>query len=103
MCVGVDPNRNFDWHWGELGSSQNSCSEIYHGPEPFSEVETWNLASYLRSLGSKLVYYQGLHSYSQLVLSPWGNTNSTPADLDDQLGVAHRVNKAPLSSSCKLF
>jgi len=35
---GVDLNRNYDYAW-ELGSSQRQ-SEIYKGPQPFSEPET---------------------------------------------------------------
>lgn len=27
-CFGVDLNRNFDFHWGETGSSTNACSEV---------------------------------------------------------------------------
>ncbi|KHJ94011.1 zinc carboxypeptidase [Oesophagostomum dentatum] len=38
-CGGVDLNRNFDWFWGETGSSSDRCSEIYQGKGPFSEAE----------------------------------------------------------------
>lgn len=38
-CGGVDLNRNFDWFWGEIGSSSDRCSEIYQGKGPFSEAE----------------------------------------------------------------
>ena len=27
LCVGTDPNRNWDFHWNEGGSSANSCSD----------------------------------------------------------------------------
>ena len=29
-CFGIDLNRNFDFHWGETGSSTNPCSEVRH-------------------------------------------------------------------------
>ena len=38
-CVGVDPNRNWGYHWNEGGTSDNPCSDIYMGPEAWSEVE----------------------------------------------------------------
>ncbi|VDO50370.1 unnamed protein product [Brugia timori] len=28
-CQGVDLNRNYDWHYGMEGSSNDPCSEIY--------------------------------------------------------------------------
>lgn len=28
-CQGVDLNRNFDWFFGQVGSSSDPCSEIY--------------------------------------------------------------------------
>merc|ERR1712156_767057 len=34
-CYGVDPNRNWGFHWGESGVSSNPCTEIYPGVEPF--------------------------------------------------------------------
>jgi len=30
-CAGTDPNRNWDWHWNEAGSSSDPCSESYAG------------------------------------------------------------------------
>jgi hypothetical protein len=37
--VGTDANRNWGYHFNDGGSSENECSETYHGPEAFSEVE----------------------------------------------------------------
>lgn len=31
VCIGVDPNRNFDFHWLEVGASSFSCSQAYAG------------------------------------------------------------------------
>merc|ERR1719328_182868 len=30
-CYGVDPNRNWGFHWGETGVSSNPCTEIFPG------------------------------------------------------------------------
>ena len=32
-CDGVDPNRNYPFEWNTVGSSNNPCSQVYHGPE----------------------------------------------------------------------
>jgi murein tripeptide amidase MpaA len=37
-CKGVDPNRNWGYHWGESGVSNDKCSDIYPGAEAFSEI-----------------------------------------------------------------
>lgn len=39
-CVGVDPNRNWGYHWGGQGASGDPCDETYYGPKAFSEPET---------------------------------------------------------------
>lgn len=39
-CMGTDPNRNFDIGFGGASTSNNPCSEVYRGPEAFSEKET---------------------------------------------------------------
>jgi hypothetical protein len=84
---GVDLNRNYSYEWGGSGSSGNTYSETYRGPQPFSEPETkviQNLASQHDFIAS--VSY---HNFSQLVLFPWGYTNSPAADkaLLEQLAV----------------
>ena len=58
-----------------LGASTDSCSQTYRGPEAFSEVEARNVRDYVLSLNGAVKYYQTLHSYSQLVLIPWGYTS----------------------------
>jgi hypothetical protein len=30
-CIGVDNNRNWDFHWNEGGSSPNTCDDAYMG------------------------------------------------------------------------
>lgn len=31
-CWGVDPNRNWDFHWGFKGASEDPCSDIFRSP-----------------------------------------------------------------------
>merc|ERR1711976_1095335 len=49
-CKGVDLNRNWGYHWGEAGVSHNSCSDIYCGTGPFSELESQNIKNYVEAL-----------------------------------------------------
>ena len=49
-CLGSDPNRNFDWHWGASGTSPLPCSDTYPGSEAFSEVETQNIRDFVLTL-----------------------------------------------------
>lgn len=69
---GVDLNRNFAYEWGGTGSSNNNNSDIYRGPEAFSEPETqavkWLVENYQFEIA--LNY----HTYGNLLLFPWGYT-----------------------------
>ncbi len=79
-CDGVDTNRNWGYQWGSNnGSSGNPCSEIYRGTAPFSEPETQVLRNYTIA-NPRLVATIDFHSYSQLLLYPWGYTPTLPPD-----------------------
>ncbi len=73
---GVDLNRNWDEHWGVVGTSKSPSSDVYQGEGPLSEPETKAIADYILSLPNK---YAGIdfHSYSQLVLRSWGWTKTS--------------------------
>ncbi len=73
---GVDLNRNWDLAWGGSGSSSRKGSDIYRGASPFSEPETRALRDLAKR--EQIALHIDFHSYSQLVLYPWGHT-STPA------------------------
>ncbi|HNO79020.1 MAG TPA: M14 family zinc carboxypeptidase [Phycisphaerae bacterium] len=76
---GVDINRNWGWGWGGEGASDFSGDEDYHGPSPFSEPETQALRDLF--LAHPNVRAQlDIHSYSQLILWPWGYQSQLPAD-----------------------
>ncbi|XP_067620546.1 zinc carboxypeptidase A 1-like [Eurosta solidaginis] len=77
-CFGADPNRNWDFHWNEVGSSNNPCSDTYAGPQAFSEIETRTLAEFINTLKGELFFYVSFHSYSQLLLFPYGHTSELP-------------------------
>merc|ERR1711971_943817 len=71
-CKGVDPNRNWGFHYGENGVSHNRCMETYCGPEAFSEVEMRNIRDFVQTLDPVPVLGHCFHSYSQLWLWPYG-------------------------------
>jgi PKD repeat protein/murein tripeptide amidase MpaA len=92
---GIDLNRNFTFGWNSTagqGSSGNACDLTYRGPSAGSEPETQAIQAYVRSLwpdrrgpnindaapADTSGIHLDIHSYSQLVLWPWGTT-STPA------------------------
>lgn len=73
---GVDLNRNFGYKWGNTGASNSPSSDTYHGTGPFSEPET----QAIRDLAER-EHFQGsisFHSYSELVLHPFGYAYNVP-------------------------
>lgn len=79
-CDGVDLNRNFDVLWGvtQGQTSCSQCTEIYCGPQAFSEPETRNVRSVLDT--RRVDCFVDVHSYSELVLWPWGHAPSQTTD-----------------------
>jgi len=90
--VGTDLNRNWGYHWNDGGSSSNPCSDSYMGKSAFSEVENQNVRDFLSKHKDTIKYYVNLHSYSQLVLLPWGFTEDPMPVYDRYLEVANEVH-----------
>jgi Zinc carboxypeptidase len=69
---GVDPNRNYPAFWGfdEFGSSGAGWAETYRGTAPASEPETRAIMAF--HAAHPPVVSVSYHSYSALVLYPWG-------------------------------
>ncbi|EFA05749.1 Zinc carboxypeptidase A 1-like Protein [Tribolium castaneum] len=74
-CYGADPNRNWDYHFNDGGASPSPCSETYCGPKAFSEPTTKSLSEFITTIAPKLQAYIAFHSYSQLLLLPYGYTS----------------------------
>ncbi|XGW07644.1 hypothetical protein V3C99_010642 [Haemonchus contortus] len=87
-CVGADANRNWGHRWGEAGANRSPCSNIYAGSRPFSEPEIVGLRDLVTWQIPNLVIYASLHSYGQLLLSPWGYTQTRPDNYIDQRNAA---------------
>nr|XP_048692724.1 carboxypeptidase A2-like isoform X2 [Caretta caretta] len=98
LCFGVDPNRNWDAGFGGPGASTNPCSDSYHGPSANSEVEVKNVVNFIKSHG-KIKAFLTLHSYSQLLLFPFGYKCTKPADYKE----LNAVGKAAASALASLY
>lgn len=98
---GIDLNRNFPvfWNYNNGGSSTSACSETYRGPGAASEPETQAVIEYVRSIfpdtrpgnpedpsipadPDTQGLFLDIHSYSQLVLWPWGHSTAPSGNAD---------------------
>ncbi|MFI8825967.1 M14 family metallopeptidase [Streptomyces sp. NPDC053431] len=82
--VGTDLNRNWDYKWGCCGGSSGSkSSETYRGAAAESAPEVKVVADFVRSrvVGGKQQIKAAIdfHTYSELVLWPFGWTNADTA------------------------
>ncbi|PNI99510.1 CPA1 isoform 3, partial [Pan troglodytes] len=89
LCIGVDPNRNWDAGFGLSGASSNPCSETYHGKFANSEVEVKSIVDFVKDHGN-IKAFISIHSYSQLLMYPYGYKTEPVPDQDelDQLSKA---------------
>lgn len=70
---GVDLNRNYDFLWESgIGTSTNPGTDIYRGKGASSEPETRNVLHLINNY-QKISCVLDIHSFSELVLYPWGD------------------------------
>ncbi len=92
---GIDLNRNYPWSWNTNGGSSGvTCEATYRGPSGGSEPETQAVVDYLRQIfpdtrdalptqpsipadPASQGLFLDMHSYSGLVLWPWGGPGVT--------------------------
>ncbi|NWY65127.1 CBPA1 Carboxypeptidase, partial [Erithacus rubecula] len=98
LCVGVDPNRNWDAGFGEAGASSSSCSETYHGPYANSEPEVKSIVDFVQSHGN-IKAFVSIHSYSQLLLYPYGYTYTAVPDQQE----LHEVSAKAVAALSSLY
>ncbi|XP_017145900.1 zinc carboxypeptidase [Drosophila miranda] len=84
-CRGVDLNRNYPDHWNSTGSSSDPTRYDFAGPSAGSELETQCLLQFIRSNVQKeqIKTYIALHSYSQMLMFPYGYTKERVSNYDD--------------------
>ncbi len=75
---GVDLNRNYDHEWATVGASSNPCNLTYRGRAAFSEPETQAIRDLVQNQKFNLII--SLHSFSDLIMYPWGYTYAPAPD-----------------------
>ncbi|KAJ8714199.1 hypothetical protein PYW08_007819 [Mythimna loreyi] len=88
---GVDLNRNWNNNWLAEGASTNASTDIYAGAGPFSEPETRTLSRFIESISDNIDMYLSFHSFSQLLLLPFGNTTEPLANYEDAMKIGRRA------------
>ena len=94
FCYGSDPNRNWGYKWMSGGSSSSPCSETYAGSAAFSDIETKSASEYIRSISTKFSAYIAFHSYSQLLMFPYGHTKEHLENYNDSLQIGKKTIQA---------
>jgi hypothetical protein len=89
----------------EAGASSDPCTDYYAGEYAFSENETRSLAEYFKSISDNLVGYLDFHSYSQLLMFPYGHTAEHVSNYDELVRYAllqlpHHQNNRRLYRRC---
>ena len=90
---GVDLNRNWAYQWGGPGSSGTRSSQTYRGTAAFSEPETQRIRDFTNA-NPRIRANIDFHSYSQLILSPWGYSTGVPENNDAYLYLNPRLQLA---------
>eukprot|EP00732_Lithocolla_globosa_P004831 Lithocolla_globosa_v1_NODE_4631_length_1395_cov_357.856930.p1 type:complete len:429 gc:universal NODE_4631_length_1395_cov_357.856930:47-1333(+) len=80
-CIGTDLNRNWEHEWGTIGSSNDPCSNTFHGQGVYSSPESKNVASYIAGQ-THFKGYMDWHSSGNLWMTPWGPFPELPPDWD---------------------
>lgn len=91
-CVGTDANRNWAAHWATTGGASTApCDETYKGSAANSAPEIKALSSWQDALQKSqgVKFFIDFHSYSQLLMTPYGWTCSAlPADNTELVALA---------------
>lgn len=96
FCTGTDMNRNFEYYWNDGGMS--SCSEAYHGPTFFSEVEAVSIRDFALAHKDQIKFFNTVQSYGQMILMPFGYTyDEKPDNYADLLELGNKVREKNLA------
>lgn len=82
VCKGVDLNRNYGYMWGGAGSTNFPCDLTYRGTEAFSEPESQAVRDFVTE-HSNINVLISLHTFSELVLYPWGYKSQSIENLPE--------------------
>ncbi|KAI6749509.1 hypothetical protein HG530_014923 [Fusarium avenaceum] len=97
-CIGTDINRNWPFKWDiPGGSSTDPCNETFRGRKPGDTPENKALVNHIKAISktSGIRSYVDWHSYSQLILLPYGYDCSVNAtNIAEQMKLAEGVSDA---------
>jgi len=99
---GVDLNRNWNSHWGQGGSSSSPSSDTYKGPSVASEPEVQAITKFFLQQPN-IIGALDFHSYSQLLLRPYGWKSGDAEHETDLFACAEGMRKAILGVYGKRF
>ncbi|HOU40058.1 MAG TPA: M14 family zinc carboxypeptidase [Promineifilum sp.] len=102
---GVDLNRNHSFAWGGSGSSDEPCDPVFRGRAPASESEVARLEALLKALfadrrgpamddpapADTAGLLITLHSFSNLVLWPWGHLDVAAPNKTDLQAIGDKL------------
>ncbi len=96
---GVDINRNYPYAWNSCnGSSGSRNSDTYRGDGPGSEPETQALMNLVAAI--QPVFNISYHSYSELVIYPYGCRGQRAGNREIVEGIGHEIaNLLPSDSN----
>jgi len=94
---GVDLNRNWGFQWGGQGASTQQSSDTYRGTAAFSEPETRAYRDWATPR-TNIAAHLDIHSYSELLLWPWGYTGTLCPDQASFSRVGNLMHAAILAS-----
>lgn len=94
---GVDLNRNYNGsenddplgEWGGAGTSTDTSSTTYCGASAFSEPETQAIRDLAKAHDFQIAF--DFHTYSDLVMWPWGYTEDLPPDNDFLVDIGQQL------------
>ena len=85
---GTDLNRNHTFKWGGPGASPWPSNDTYRGPSAASESEVRAVEALVAATDYTMTI--DWHSYSELVLYPWGHTEEDAPDHEGLKAIAER-------------
>ncbi|CAD5123335.1 DgyrCDS11691 [Dimorphilus gyrociliatus] len=94
---GVDLNRNFDWNYGGIGSSDNPKDEEYRGEHILSEPEALVYLDLINQINFD--FFISLHSGIRQIYVPFSDTfsktfNRKPGNIESMLDLAKQLSQS---------
>ncbi|XP_004764301.1 carboxypeptidase O isoform X1 [Mustela putorius furo] len=93
-CFGTDLNRNFNVAWCSIGASKDCHDLTFCGTGPVSEPETKAVSSFVESKKESIVCFLTMHSYGQLILTPYGYTKNKSSNHEELIQVGQKAANA---------